>query len=116
MIKEVRDFVYLCATVSDEGEAEKDMKNSLGKAKSMFGRLRKVWGSKRYSKRTKIRLYNTLVKPVLLYGCEAWKVSVVDNEKLDSFQYKCLKRLMGIYWPYIISKDELNERCGCESI
>ena len=38
--------------------------------------------------------------------------NVKDNEKLDSFQYQCLKRSLGIFWPYVISMDELNERTG----
>ena len=41
------------------------------------------------------------------------KTNVQDNRKLDSFQYQCLKRSLGIFWPYIVSIDELNERTGC---
>ena len=32
-----------------------------------------------------------------------------DEKKLDSFQYQCLKRIMQIFWPNIISSDELHE-------
>ena len=35
------------------------------------------------------------------------------QQELDSFQYQCLKRSLGIFWPYIVSTDELNERTGC---
>ena len=73
------------------------MSNRLGKAKVSFGKLRKIWSSKQYSRKVKMRLYETLVKPVLLYGCETKKINVADNERLDSFQSKCLKRIMGIY-------------------
>ena len=89
------------------------MDSRLGKAKTAFRKLKRIWGSKRYNRKTTIRLFNTLVKPVLLYGSETWKTNVKDNGKLDSFQYQCLKRSLGIFWPYIVSIDEINERTGC---
>ena len=89
------------------------MDSRLGKAKTAFRKLKRIWGSKRYNRKTKIRLFNALVKPVLLYGSETWKTNVQDNRELDSFQYQCLKRSLGIFWPYIVSTDELNERTGC---
>ena len=88
------------------------MDSRLGKAKTAFRKLKRIWGSKRYNRKTKIRLFNTLVKPVLLYESETWRTSVQDNRKLDSFQYQWLKRSLGIFWPYIASIDELNERSG----
>ena len=112
-IKETKDFTYLGAVVSTEKGCDKDMDSRLGKAKTVFRKLKRIWGSKQYNRKTKIRLFNTLVKPVLLYGSETWKTNAQDNRKLDSFQYQCLKRSLGIFWPYIVSIDELNERTGC---
>ena len=91
------------------------MASRLSQAKAAFRKLKRIWDSKQYNRRTKIRLFNTLVKPVLLFGSETWKTNVQDNRKLDSFQYQCLKRSLGIhvFWPYIVSIDELNERTGC---
>ena len=37
------------------------------------------------SRKTKIRLYKTLVKPVLIYGYEKWKMNEGDAEKIDVF-------------------------------
>ena len=54
------------------------------KAKTVCRKLKRIWDSKQYNRRTKVRLFSTLVKPVLLYGSETWKTYVVDNRKLDS--------------------------------
>ena len=32
----------------------------------------RIWRPKNILRRTKLRLYKTLVVPVLLYGCETW--------------------------------------------
>ena len=115
-IQEVSEFEYLGATMSNDEGADKDMQKRLSKAKSSFTWLKKIWGSKQYNKRTKIKLYNTLVNPVLLCGWETRKINENDNKKLDSFQYQCLKRIMGIFWPYIVSIEELNEKTNSERI
>lgn len=111
-IHETNEFTYLGACVSADGGADKDIERRLCKAKTTFRKLRKVWSYKQYSKKTKIKLFNTLVKPVILYGSETWKANAKDYEKLDSFQYQCLKRIQGIFWPYIISKEELQRETG----
>ena len=67
VIKETKDFTYLGAVVSTEWGCDKDMDSRLSKAKTAFRKLKRIWGSKQYNRRTKIRLCNTLVKPVLLY-------------------------------------------------
>ena len=60
-IKETKDFTYLGAVVSTEGGCDTDMDNKLGKAKAAFRMLRRIWSSKQYNRRTKIRLFNTSV-------------------------------------------------------
>uniref|UniRef100_A0A0L8HUS5 Uncharacterized protein n=1 Tax=Octopus bimaculoides TaxID=37653 RepID=A0A0L8HUS5_OCTBM len=62
-----------------------------------------------FERDTKIKLYKTLVRPALLYGCETWKMNNSDERKLDSFQYKGPRKVMQIGWPNIISMDELNK-------
>ena len=55
-----------------------------------------LWSSNIYTSRSKLRLFNTLVKPVLLYGNETWKINKGDNRKLDKFFFKCLRRVLQI--------------------
>ena len=73
-IEDVDRFVYLGATVSKEGRGNEDIHNRGVKARGAFLRLKKIWSSNSISRRTKVRLYKTLVKPVLMYGCETWKM------------------------------------------
>ncbi|PFX30295.1 putative uncharacterized transposon-derived protein F52C9.6 [Stylophora pistillata] len=111
-IQETNDFTYLGACVSADGGADKDIESRLCKAKTAFRKLRKVWSSKQYSKKTNIKLFHTLVKPVLLYGSETWKTNAKDYEKLDSFEYRCLKRIpavkeIGRSWVQQVNGDSL---------
>ena len=61
---------------------------------------------------TKIK---TIVRPVLLYGCETWKITKNDERKLNSFQYQCLRRILRIRWQQrminkrVVETAEINE-------
>ena len=69
-LEEVKDFIYLGSIVDTHGGTEADVKNRISKARVAFHLLRNVWKSKVIGETTKIRLFNTNVKSVLLYGAE----------------------------------------------
>ena len=74
-INQVDKFIYLGSVVSIEDSAQKDIKNRLSKARTAFHKLRPIWKSNQYIRKTKIKLYNSNVKSVLLYGSEYWRVT-----------------------------------------
>ena len=96
--KEVEDcdeFIYLGATVDKEGGGDKDIANRLKKGRGVFKSLWRVWSVRGIGRRTKLKLFDSLVKPVLLYGCETWKITIKAAEKkLDTFQSRCLRSIL----------------------
>ena len=74
------------AKVSKDGGGIEDIKNWLRKAMGAFQNQTKLWSTRVAGKKTKIKLYNTLVRPVLLYGCETWKITKGEEKKLDGNQ------------------------------
>ncbi|KAJ4450648.1 hypothetical protein ANN_02077 [Periplaneta americana] len=73
----------------------------LGDLSSKFSGLSlKVWGS-RYceldllSKNLKVRIYKTVIVPVVLYGCETWAVTLREEHRLRVFENKMLRKTFG---------------------
>ena len=66
------------------------------------------FGAKQYSLKTKIRLYNSNVKAVLLYGSECWRITKGDMRKVDVFHNSCLRKICNIYWLNKIRNVELH--------
>ena len=85
-IEEIQAFTYLGAKMCKEGGGVKDLKNRPSKARSSFVRLKTIWNSKSVTRKTKLKIYRTLVVPVLLYGCETWKMNKSDDKEIDVFQ------------------------------
>ena len=87
-LKEVDKYNYLGVNVSKQGGGGNDIVNRIRKARVSFMKLKQIRSSNIY----KLRLFNTLVKPVLLYGSETWKINKGDNRKLDKcFFFQVLK-------------------------
>ena len=110
-IVEVDEFTYLGATVCKERGGMKHLKNRLSKARSAFVRLNRIWRSKIILRKTiKLRLYKTLVVPVLLYGCETWIMNKGDDRAVEVFYNKFLRRILQIQWQDHVSTEDLLER------
>lgn len=112
-IEDVEEFCYLGATICKDGGGMKDLKNRLSKARGAFTRLKKIWRSSNISRKTKLRLYKTLVVPVLVYGCETWKMNQGDCKLIDVFNNKCLRRIMKVHWKDHVSTEELLNQANC---
>ena len=55
---------------------------------SACNKLHKIWTSK-LNVSIKIKLFKTLIEPILLYGCETWTLSKRMEKRLDGV-YKWL--------------------------
>jgi hypothetical protein len=82
------------------------------KARGAFTRLRKLWLAHNVNKDTKIKLFNVYVKSVLLYGCQTWLVTCESQRKLQTFVNRCLRYIVKIWWPRVISNEKLWEMTG----
>ena len=51
--------------------------------------------SRLLSKNLKIKIYRTIILPVVLYGCEAWSLTLTEERKLRVFENMVLRRMFG---------------------
>jgi len=47
------------------------------------------------SKNLKIKIYRTVILPVVLYGCETWSLTLQEERKLRVFENRVLRRIFG---------------------
>ena len=106
-MEEVETFTYLGSVVDKQGGTDTDIKSRIAKARGAFLQLGNIWNSKEIGRNTKLRLFNTNVKSVLLYGAETWRTTKVNLKKLQTFVNQCLRRILKIHWPERISNKDL---------
>ena len=112
VLRYVDRFNYLGSVFTKGGGADEDVNRRLSKARTTFRMLEPVWRSSQYSNITKIKLYQSCIVSVLLYGSECWKMTDTNARKVNTFHTKCLRRVMKIFWPLIITNEVLLQKCG----
>ena len=115
-LEEVDKFTYLGSIVSNTGGTDEDIQARINKARHAFVTLRPIWKSSTLSKRHKLRIFNSNVKSVLLYGSETWRETKTLSKKLQTFVNKCLRQILNIRWPEIISNNDLWQQTNQDPI
>ena len=109
-LEEVEEFTYLGSIIDKKGGTEADIKARIGKARTAFTQLQKVWKASKVSVKLKIRLFNSNVKSVLMYGCETWKATNSMVKRIQTFVNRCLRKILKIRWEDRIRNEVIWER------
>jgi len=96
IIEQENLFKYLENMVCYEGEL--DIDNKLNNFLKITGNLNNVFRPQKTLKKTRIKLYNTLALPVLLYGSETWTVKASDARRITAAEMKYMRRTAGYTW------------------
>ena len=115
-LEEVEDFKYLGSYISSNGSNEKEIATRIAMAAQAFNRLAKIWKSSSLLQRTKIRIYKSNVRSVLLYAAESWKLNKKVESRLRGFERRSLQRILRIKWDDKVSNREIRRRTGLNDI
>ena len=96
--REMESFVYLGKVTDQQGGTDRVITARIGKARAAFIMLKNIWASGVVSLRTKLRIFNSNVKSVLLYGCETWQTTQAMQQKIQTFLNTCLRCIYKIQW------------------
>ena len=62
-------------------------------------KLDSLWFRRKVKVNRRIKLYNSLVRSILLYNCGTWGMSTQDENKIDSFHRQQLRHTLNIKYP-----------------
>ena len=57
--------------------------------------MQNLLSSSLLSKNLKIKIYRTIILPVVLYGCETWWMTLREERRLRVFENRVLRRVFG---------------------
>ena len=106
-LEETDCFTYLGSKINKTGGTEEDTKARIQKARVAFLMLSKIWKSKLIKLKTKMRIFNSSVKSVLLYSSETWRITKHTVNKIQTFVNRCLRRIMNVKWSDKVSNNTL---------
>ena len=60
-----------------------------------MGSLTSIMQEKNISRKSKIRMYETIIRPVVTYASETWTLNKQDEMKLETWERKILRKIFG---------------------
>ena len=67
--------------------------------------MRNRLSSSLLSKTLRLKIYRTIILPVVLYGCENWSLTLREECRLRVFENRVLRRVFGL------KRDEVTGEC-----
>ena len=113
VLQTVNQFVYLGATVTDNG-SKSEILSRMAKAQSSLSRLKPVWKDNHISVKSKIRLLRSLVISVFLYASESWTLDAYLQKRISSFEMRCLRKLLSIDYRDHVTNESVRNRVTSE--
>ena len=76
-IEEVNSAKYLGAIMNADNLIEEETKEIIAAGNRSFFANKKIFQSKLTTRKTKERLYHTVIRPVVVYGSECWVLTEI---------------------------------------
>ena len=115
-LEEVQDFKYLGSYISTDSNIEKEISTRIGLVAQAFNRLQSIWKSTALQTKTKLKIYRSNVRSVLLYASETWRTNKRLESRLRGFEGPCLWRILRIRWEQRVTNKEISRRTGINNI
>jgi len=91
----VEEFKYLGTTLTNQNSIAEEIKSRLKSGNACYHSVQNLLSSGLLSKNLKIKIYRTIILPVVSYGCETWSLTLQEERKLRVFENMVLRRIFG---------------------
>jgi hypothetical protein len=91
----VEEFKYLGTTLTDQNSIQAEIKSRLNLGNACYYSVQNLLSSRLLSKNLKIKIYRTIILPVVLYGCETWSLTLKEERRLKLSENSVLRRVSG---------------------
>jgi len=85
-VDRVEEFKYLGTTITNQNSIAEEIKSRLKSGNACYHSVQNLLFSRLLSKNLKIKIYRTVILPVVLYGCETWPLTLREERKLRVFE------------------------------
>jgi hypothetical protein len=95
-IERMEEFKYLGTILTNENTIQEEIKCRLKLGNACYCSVQNLLSSSLLSKTLKIKIYRTIILPVVLYGCETWSLTLREERRLRVFANRMLMTVLGL--------------------
>jgi hypothetical protein len=91
----LEQFKYFGTAVTNLNSIQDEIKSRLKLGSACYHSMQHLVSYSLLSKNTKIKIYRTIILPVVLYGCQTWSLTLREEHRLRVFENRVLRGIFG---------------------
>jgi hypothetical protein len=72
-----------------------EINSRLNSGNACYHSVQNLLSSCLLSRNVKVKIYKTIILPVVLYGCGTWSLTLREEHRLSVFENRVLRRIFG---------------------
>ena len=81
--------------LTNQNSIQEEIKSRLKLGNACYHLMQNLLSSSLLSKNLKIKIYRTVIFPLVLYGCKTWSLTLREEGRLRVFENRVLRRIFG---------------------
>ena len=81
--------------LTSQNSVQEEIKSRLKSGNVCYHSVQNILFSSLLSKNLKVKIYRTMILPVVLHGCETWSLTVREKRRLRVFENRVLRSIFG---------------------
>jgi hypothetical protein len=94
-IDQVKSFRYLGTIVNGNNTLEEEIRERIVKENKAFCANRNLFKRNLVCRKSKLKLYWSIIRPTVIYGCEAWVLEGSIIHRFEVFERKIPRKIFG---------------------
>lgn len=91
----VPQFKYLGSIITEDNNTSVEIKARIAAANKSYYALLPLLSASAVSRNLKLKLYKIVIRPVVMYGSESWRLTKADENCLSIWERKILRKVFG---------------------
>jgi len=114
VVRGCKEYKYLGVNIDEGGSSASEISQRMVKGTQAISKLNSILWSENIKRNTKIRVFESIVKSIMLYGAETWELTQRNRQRLKAVEMDYMRRSCRVSRLQRVPNEEIKRRMKVE--